>query len=524
VVKYQNRSDIIAAFPMYTLPKSIRNYALAFALGLQSFVGIDSAAAEPKTVCPSPAVVESSTPSQGRQVPHYLQDVRGDISDRIDRMEYKWRLTQSLSKKYACEGKKVDFMGLAIRSTENVAGQDVEVVFKDYRREQQDGKDAVAYYSGLGREFITPQQFESVKKDIVQTLERSVEFAYQNHRELEPAMYSALDGWLKKEGKIKEGDSIKKHLDEILVQGSKCEPSVLLSQAMYLPSVSKSDFVPKKLIFGNLSDGILGMCYLDSGWVFYDGMARVWDHIDGKLTVLAHELEHRNPKLQGMPFAFRFDPECLAEAAIMSDVDPFTFLHHGYLNDVRHMSKVLFGLDSERIAREAFLFTEGGVEIDKDVLAKYVKMIDPVARGVKKEVMERFLPEFFTHFGFYSAINQMYHDKNQGLKGWFYLNYEPTSLGGAVNTRRRLAKLEPVIDEAWEEAKKNLRDESIKPSMNVGDKADFEARVVEAMEFLKREGVSLNRICKEDAVRLYESLERMGIIEPGVSGARRDPR
>lgn len=498
---------------MYTLTRTIKSYALAISLGLSSVFGFDASASPPQRAAPP-----ASQEARMTEAPHYLKDIQGDISDRIDRMEYKWRMTASLAKKYTCDSKKVDFMGLAIRSKEKVAGQDVEIVFKDYRREKQDGKDAVAYYSGIDREFITPKQFEAVRRDIVQTLERSVEYAYQNHKGLEPAMYGALDSWLKKEGKLKPDDSIKKRLDDILVHGCKCDPSVTVGMAMYLPNVSKSDFVPKKLIVGNLSEGILGMCYLDSGWVFYDLMARVWDHIDGVPTVLAHELEHRNPKLQGMPFAFRFDPEALAEAAIISAIDPFTFLHHGYLEDVRHMSKVLFGLDSERIAREAFFYTEGGIEIDRGVLEKYVRMIDPVAAGVKDEIMARFLPDFFAHFGFYTALNRMYNDKNQALKGWFYLNYEPTSLGGAAATRRRLAKLEPVIEEAWAEAKSNLKlsDNGRMMRSNEGD-------VAEALEFLRKEGVSLRRISRDEAVRLYDALVRSGVIDAGFEG-RRDRR
>lgn len=431
--------------------------------------------------------------------PHYFKQIPNHFEDEVDWLTVKMVTYNSMLGKYPAKPAK-DFFNNSITVNAVVNGQNVEMIYKNYRNEDSNvflSKKIVAHYTNQGREELSLEDFEAVKKDMVDTLSLATKLAYEGHSKTKDKITNVLDGQLKKDKVLKEDEKLS---DKLAIQ---LESGLSVGDAMYIPDIKQADFVPKKFIYGPIP--ALGMCYLNSGWVYYDPKARILDYMDPIPNILIHECEHRNTKLQRMPFAFAFDAETWASLPIMEKSDPLQFLVHPYYEDVRGVSKVLFGFDSKVAFEKSFFVTEGGVQPDKKRLTEYISNIKKISTVIQNTALEEFIPEYYSHFSFWSTVNDKLKDKNAAFKLYMYMNYEPTVLGGAMPTRKWLEKNKVVIEDAAKEALENLKNEK-RPenTINVGQ---------ELMGLCKRAGIKVDDVDAKDLVEIYEKMKGLGYLK-----------
>ncbi len=430
--------------------------------------------------------------------PHYLREVPTKYEDDIDQLTAKFMVYNSLTGKYPNRPPK-DFFNGAITLSEEVHGKKTEFIFKNYRYEKarnNSNKEVIAHYTMHGREELTPEEFNDVREDMVKTLREASQLAYQRHSPTYQTILTQLEKSFKEDKLLQEHEKLEEKLKTVV------EPGLTGKDIFNLPDLEQGDFVPHTIIIGPIP--ALGMAYLNSGWIYYDLKARVLDHLDGVPNVLAHECEHRNIKLQRMPYAFAFDAETWASLGLMETNDPLDFLLHPYYADVRDISKRLFGFDSEYAFKKSFFITEGGVKPNKEQLRKFIAQINVITKEVQKTAMEGFIPEYYAHFSFWSTVNEKLKDKNAALKLYMYKKYDPTLLGGAEATRRWLEKNKLIIEEASRKALQNV----------AGLKMAKDERKTDAafIHELKKAGIKTDHLDQRLLHEIYTKLQSLGYI------------
>lgn len=429
--------------------------------------------------------------------PHYLKNVPTTYEDDVDQLTAKFMVYNSLTGKYPNRPPK-DFVNGAITVTEEVHGKKTEFIFKNYRWEvahNNHQQKVVAHYTMHGREELTPEEFDDVKKDMVTTLGQASHLAYQRHSQTYSTILTRLEKSFKEDKLLQENEKLEDKLKLVV------EPGLTAKDIFNLPDIEQGDFVPHKIIIGPIP--ALGMAYLNSGWIYYDPKARILDYLDGVPNVLAHECEHRNVKLQRMPYAFAFDAETWASLGLLETNDPLDFLLHPYYADVRDISKRLFGFDSDYAFKKSFFVTEGGIKPNKEHLRKFIAQISVIAKEIQQTAMEEFIPEYYAHFSFWSTVNEKLKDKNAALKLYMYKKYDPTLLGGAETTRRWLEKNKLIIEEASRKALQNV----------AGLKIEKEQRRTDAfIHELKKAGIHTEHLDPRLLHQIYTQLQSLGYI------------
>ncbi len=434
-----------------------------------------------------------------RSLPHYLQDMPTKYTDEVDQLTTKFVAYNSMKSKYP-ERPPADFFNGSITVIAPVYGKNVEFIFKNYREEVSKAdhkRTIVAHYNGQGREELTLEEFEVVKKDIISTQVEASQQAYERHKNLEKGILSVLETQCRESKLLKDNEKLADKLDVLVAQG------VTVADALYLPRIEVTDFVPKKHIFGPIP--ALGMAYLNSGWVYYDPKARALDYVDKAPNVLIHECVHNNIKLQRIPFVSGFDEETWASLPILEKSDAIEFLKHPYYEDVRHISKVLFGFDSDLAFEKSFFMTAGGVKIDRDRLSFYIQQIKQISKIIQDTAMKDFMKEYYAHFSFWSTVNEELKDGNAAFKVYMYFVFEPTLLGGPQTTLKWLEMNKLIIDEASKKAKENL--------VGIGtpqEKKDAQKTANEVLRELNRAGIHAEK--PEVLYNLYEKLVALGYI------------
>ncbi|MBI4441080.1 hypothetical protein HY639_02850 [Candidatus Woesearchaeota archaeon] len=430
--------------------------------------------------------------------PHYLKHVPTTYSGEVDRITAKFMTYQAMVGKYP-EKPARDFFNNGITIAADVHGQSVEFLFKNYREESSwktPEQKVVAHYTQQGREELSHEEFEAVKNDIIETQRQASLLAYEGHSKTKDRILTALEKQFKDDKVMKSEEKLVDQLNKEVA------PGVTVKDALYLPDMTITDFVPKKHIFGPIP--ALGITYLNAGWVYYDHKARALDYMDSVPRVLKHECEHRNIKLQRLPFTEAFDPEAWAEFSIMEQGNALEFMRHPYYEDVRYLSKVLFGFDSQRAFDKAFFVTAGGIRTDKAQLEKYIKDTKNITTVVQKVALEEFIPEYYAHFSFWSTVNDKLKDKNAALKLFMYMKYEPTLLGGAQPTRRWLEKNKAIIEEASQKALLRLGDRKRNAPLVVSTQ--------DVLSELKHAGINADGVDGQQLLELYDRLASLGYV------------
>ena len=431
-------------------------------------------------------------------VPHYLCNIPTKYEDDVDRLTSKFMVYDSMLGKYPNHPPK-NFLNGAVEEVVPIHGQQVKFVFKGYRHEKavkDQKKEIIAHYTQLGREELSLEEFAAVKNDLTKTQEVASLFAYQKHQHVRDVILSSLENQFRKDKQLKGSEKLADKLKQEVT------PGVTVADALYLPDMTLADFVPKMLVFGPIP--ALGMVYLNSGIIFYDNKARVLDFMDDVPNILVHECEHRNTKLQRMPFAFAFDAETWASLPILETNDAFDFLLHPYYQDVREIATRLFSFDSEYVFKKSFFITEGGIKVDKQRLQLYMRQIKEISKTIQDTALNEFIPEYYAHFSFWSGVNDKLKDKNAAFKIYMYMVYEPTLLDGPENTRKWLEQNKLVIEEAAKEALLNI---SSNPQATAADKGPSKREMKEALLKL---GINTETVSPATLQAVYTRMHSLG--------------
>ncbi len=453
-----------------------KNRLISWAVGglLSLYAGVGYAPASGPLVLEAPASVEQTLETKvDNDLPHYLRDVKSPDNevDQIIEM-YKTLHTTKGQYDYAILAKNN-----SIIFVEDVYGKDVNFILPEYSKE--DGY--VAYHTTLGKEKISFEEFEIVKKDLVKTLKQAVDMAYEDQKEWPARIITIQEKQFRESGKLEENESLEDGLkrisfitpEETLTDGlnkklSEFEPKaekfkhykhLRLRDILKIPDIKKQKFVPRELHLTPMNP--FGLCYLDTGIVMYHPLARMLDHTGKKPLILMHELNHNNEELQVMPYSGQYDVELFATIPMLDDMNALWFMRHPYTNDIRRISKVLFGFESERAFNES-LEPKFYVEIDfnREKLGEYINAIHKFSKEFKKWALEEFIPEYYANRGYWDAVSEDM--KNQGAPLIFmaYAKFEPTLLNGPRKTKDWLDQHELVIKEISRKSEEELEEEN----------------------------------------------------------------
>jgi hypothetical protein len=289
---------------------------------------------------------------------------------------------------------------------------------------------------------------------------------------------------------------------------------VTFRELHHLPKPMKeSDFIPRELHLGYNPplDGILGVTWLNTGVIYYNPDARIFDYIATFPRVLQHEMVHGNVNVEKFPMSETFDFELLADMPVALYVENHTDLpFHGYTKDLRELSEIYFNFDFKQMQKDVFVMDYAGtLQIDP---VKYKYYFDQL-EAIKKEMLDFFqnvtLPEYYSDPVWWGAMGSIRGDKNSVFRMTMALHYNPTLLGGSKET---LAWLELHREEIQAIAEKALVAGlgNTKASGGGGDTGELSPRLIERYQslFSERERVSIEEYFKNNPEQLA-SLPKM---------------
>lgn len=236
---------------------------------------------------------------------------------------------------------------------------------------------------------------------------------------------------------------------------------ISLRELHYLPrQVKPSDFVPRELHLGYNPEleGILGVCWLNSGVVYYNPQARILDYLTGRPKVLQHEMVHCNYNLEKFPMASGFDAELFAMfPEVFFDENQIDLFFHGYCRDLREICEIYFGFDFREAKKQIFRYDlAGSMIIDEEKYHEYAKRVDEIKRELARAVREYIVPEFYSDPLWWSAMHDKLRDKNGLLWIMMAKHYKPTILSNARETAIWLsAHHEEIMEMAKDAFKKS---------------------------------------------------------------------
>lgn len=238
---------------------------------------------------------------------------------------------------------------------------------------------------------------------------------------------------------------------------------ITFREAHQLPRpMRRSDFVPRELHLGYNPPltGILGVTWLNTGVIYYNPQARLLDYLNGKPKVMQHEMVHGNINLQHFPLSEGFDVEL--EASVPEALYPenqIDLFFHGYLNDLRTLTRIYFGLDFNQLRKEIARYDlAGNLLIDEQKMRDGSKKIDQAKAELFKFLRDTAIPEFYSDPVWWSALNDKLSNKNSVLWVMMSAYYNPTILGGEKETMQwyeaHVSEIREMAEKAYEESGK----------------------------------------------------------------------
>jgi len=412
------------------MPKTInsgrKGFLKALKNGLANIVLATAITAAPTTaaytlLAPAAAYAKECTP-------HYLKGL-AKPKNKLEGMLEKDRVYNTMLAKYPANP-RVGVINGSIEVNTKIHGVDVRMTFPNYVR--TGGK--VKHYHALGIDTYTEEEFQCMVKDNAEYIKRSAELAMKDYERTFDRIIKAQEKALKNEGKLKESENLKGMLDMELPGYS----DLKLRDILFTPDIKLQDFVPSKYYFGEIA--ALGVTYISVGIVGIDPKARVLDHLNEWPAILVHEMTHNNQKIQNYPLLGTFDPELWASFPMLVNDDMGRFMSHGYLKDVRKVSKILFNFDSELayddlVSLDLMMGTEIESGDNYKKLREYMQRVTEISQAIRDVAFNEYIPEYYTHPMYYMTLNGFLKDKNASFKLIIYKNFEPTLLGGPEKTR-----------------------------------------------------------------------------------------
>ena|SRR3989338_4215219 len=359
---------------------------------------------------------------------------------------------------------------------------------------------AVHYYSAAGVTSLTVQEFECVKEDLRDWIQRGVDGDYADHQMITKIAVESFAAQNKM-----TPDAVR-----ALLSKSIPEYGTNYADVLKIPLLEPADFIKgvKHIYFTSMRS-----C---NAWVSlqtivaFSPCMRRWDYILGFPTVVKHELIHANAKLQGYPIGWYNNSELFAALLpfLEQPTDIETFLYHGYLEAPWEMLLIYGRFDVERVRREFYSYRvyRGGSAVNREVIANYLSEMNKAATWLRESGL-KVLGKFYSDPHVWVAVNDMSHDDTMAYRVIMAGLYEPTLLGGHANTIRFILKhanqSKDVANAAWERVGK---------SRNIMDArrqkiVDEYSRLAEGLGISKEE---LMRIGRAYGLR-SEHLEHMDI-------------
>ncbi len=342
--------------------------------------------------------------------------------------------------------------------------KEVKVLFLDWIELELRGEKVLKYNPPNQLPQLFPQnELEKLKRKLTQDIKIALNELWKI---LEPENIEAsiLDKLVKIYGFEK-----RKLLEELDKEIQIENYQVKVREILQIPKFEKKDFLPDLIIVGELPFGILGAATLSlegaKRVVFYSPLGWRFDFIMGKPYILMHELVHANTQIQALPLVYYFHAEMFAELSmLMADIYPFELFFHGYLEPVRRAVWNYFSFDVREAAKQIFSFSTARVyTIDEEKFRKFHIMVQEIAKELKRFVKERLYPEFYSHPLYWVAFNTKLCQSYAFFDLFMGLEYEPTILDGAENTKKFLLKHEKVILEIAKKALKKAGEKKETP-------------------------------------------------------------
>ncbi len=201
----------------------------------------------------------------------------------------------------------------------------------------------------------------------------------------------------------------------------------------------RSDFVPRELHLGYTPGAsAIGVTWLNSGIVYYNPQAGIFDYLMGKPLVLGHEMVHANTNLQSLPISLAFDVEMMAILPqVLCFEDKINLINHGYAGNVRELMWVYSGFDFKVARKESIVLNLGGnLVVDEKKYREHYDKLDALKVSFSNRFRDDVIPEFYSDILFWTAMNTKMRDNNFVFQVMMAKN-SPTILG--ANTDKWLA-------------------------------------------------------------------------------------
>lgn len=402
----------------------------------------------------------------GKELPFYFSDVKGiiqtndPVKQRIEYVRYLNATQRCIQADFSFSSfildpdsikMKVDDLDSSSSITDDKAK--FEIIFDQFVRQ---GPNKIRVTTLCGQEFITDHQFEVLKNFLIDQMKeaRDIGFDY----------YGPIPDYVVK--KRAERLSISENdYRNMLNEKDPRFSQVLIRELHRVPlAFKKSDFVIRQLHFGYHPDafGALGLAWLDTGVVYYNMQTSIIDYLSDYPKVLLHEAIHNNSKLQNWPFT-SMDVELMASLPeMLMPKNQIDFFFHSYARKLRELSYDLFGYNFEQARDEIFLFDyAGNILIDETKYRQHFKTLETI-KPVMLDAAKEAVYEYFSDELWWSAMNRRWAEDTSVFDIMMSLRFEPTILGGRVETEKWLAPREEEIKEgmrlAWLKTKEKNDD------------------------------------------------------------------
>lgn len=234
-------------------------------------------------------------------------------------------------------------------------------------------------------------------------------------------------------------------------------PGVMFRDLHKLPLVSReSDFVPRNLHLGYNPEfnGILGVCWLNTGLVYYNPQARLLDYLMGKPCILQHEMMHCNHRFQRYPFTAGFDVELFASVPeMLYEENKIDVFYHSYARDIREMIWVFTGFNFKQARKEIFKYDRAGdMEVDIKKYDEYFTKLEAAKKVVSEIFQTKAIPLFYSDVTFWSAFHDKMQDDSVVLRLAMVSELDMTILNGRRETMLWLEARKEKISEMAKKA------------------------------------------------------------------------
>lgn len=305
-------------------------------------------------------------------------------------------------------------------------------------------------------------QFQAVKQHAFTSLEGAIEANVKTHASLTAKVL-----------KIQEERLDDPKVAENLLKLILGLPDFQVKDILMTPSIIAQEFVPDIYVVGPLpyAWGIANWKIIGSERiVFYDTLGSAYDFIIGKPAILAHEIGHTNPYLQGLPSTLYFDLEIWNTLATDLLLDDFQWFGNWYLLVVQDTVHTYFGYNSNEAAKRIwpnrFVTLR---DFNRKEFEENVKKVSQITGVLRKFITEKFFPNFFHDQYFWLTVNTKWCDTSAAWRIMMAFEFEPAVIfdpkkldsdgnpvPASVQTKQWLAEQEAAgkIKELAEEAMK----------------------------------------------------------------------